>query len=230
MPITEAALKAINDTLLNLDPAIQSLRNRKDFNNPAAPFNVQKSVVFFQDYRQELMNCKAKDEQSGVVTLAADTQKTVIPKINEVMLSNTALSNMGQLNMKRTIEPKPALARNVIFDKLLQSTMQLVASAHQAPQLEPPTLAIDTITYTSCHSRFQGRCQAAGPGLAVLGRRYRLVVRQPERGLCHHQGPRRPHPADDYADRRPEPLLVYAAPGQRQARRQHARGVEPWGE
>ncbi|MGZ8158483.1 MAG: hypothetical protein ACXWT1_11300 [Methylobacter sp.] len=151
MPITETALKAIDDTLKALDPAISSLRNRKDFNVKEAPFNVSDMVVFFQGFQQGLLKCKAKDEQAGVEILAADTEKSVLPKINEVMLSNTTLSNMQPLNTKRTIEPKQALEQNVIFEKLLQASMQLVASGHAPEQQATVTVAIRSITYTSRH-------------------------------------------------------------------------------
>ncbi|MFZ2405739.1 MAG: hypothetical protein WAW41_11420 [Methylobacter sp.] len=151
MPITETALKAIDDTLKALDPAIASLRNRKDFNVKEAPFNVSDMVVFFQGFQQGLLKCEAKDEQAGVETLAAYTEKSVLTKINEVMLSNTALSNMQPLNRKRTIEPKQALEQNVIFEKLLKASILLVASGHEPEQQATATVAIRSITYTSRH-------------------------------------------------------------------------------
>lgn len=151
MPITETALKAIDDTLKALDPAISSLRNRKDFNMKEAPFNVSDMIVFFQGFQQGLMKYKTKGEQAGVEIIAADTEKSVLPKINEVMLSNTALSNMQPLNTKRTIEPKQALEQNVIFEELLKASMQLVASGHAPEQQATATVAIRSITYTSRH-------------------------------------------------------------------------------
>lgn len=151
MPITETALKAIDETLGALKPAIPSLEARKDFNLSEAPFNMKDMVLFFRGFQQELLNCRAKNDQAGVAPLAEYTSNKVVPRINEVMLSNTSLSKMGQLSTKRTIEPKDALEQNAVFQKLLTASMQLVASGQSVVQKATVTVAIRSITYTSRH-------------------------------------------------------------------------------
>lgn len=151
MPITDSARRAIDETLGALEPVIPSLEARTDFNMSDAPFNVKDVVLFFRGFQQALLNCRAKDDQTGVAPLAESTSNRVVPKINELMLSNTALSKMGQLSTKRTIEPKQALEQNAILQKLLTASMQLVASGQSAMQRATVTVAIRSITYTSRH-------------------------------------------------------------------------------
>ncbi|HEX8989189.1 MAG TPA: hypothetical protein VF816_14620 [Rhodocyclaceae bacterium] len=152
MPINPQACKAIDDTLAALGPAVASLQDRKDYARKDAPFNVPDAVSFFQGYQQALQVCRAKDDQGGAATLAEQTGKTVIPKIQDIVSSNLTLSKMGQLNTQRTIEPETALAQNVLLGKLLQASMAFVASA-QAKQavIATATLAIRSITYTNRH-------------------------------------------------------------------------------
>lgn len=152
MPITESTRSAIDATLASLGPAIASLQDRKDYARKEAPFDVPGAVAFFQAFQQSLQICAAKDDQGGAVTLAEQTRKTVLPKIGDIVSSNIVLSNMGQLNPKRTIEPETALAQNVLFDKLQQSAMAFVASA-QAKQamIATAAVAIRSIAYVSRH-------------------------------------------------------------------------------
>lgn len=151
MPITQSALKAIDDTLDTLQPAIDSLASRKDFDRAEAPFKVRDTWSFLQGFQAELVICRSRQEQSLLEALAEKSRTEVIPKIEDVQSSNLQISKMGQLSTKRTIEPEQALAENVIFGKLRDASIRLVASAQAVVQPATATVTILSITYTSRH-------------------------------------------------------------------------------
>lgn len=151
MPITEAARKAIDAVLKSLEPAVGSLRGRKDFGKKNAPFDVPAMVVLLSKFQQDLMSCRISDDQKRVGPLAENTATSVIPAIQAMMESNTKMALMGQLNTNRTIEPEEAKGQNLLLGKLQQDSMQLVASAQVEVQPPSATVAIRSITYTSRH-------------------------------------------------------------------------------
>ncbi|WP_417460467.1 hypothetical protein [Kordiimonas sp.] len=170
MPLNSQFNAAITLVLKNLNPVIQSLKARKDYSNPRAPFDVQEKTRDLSAYKQLLMTTQASGSQEDADALLAMTKEPIQPDISLMISSNITLSRMGQLNTDRTIEPVTATGQNKLLGSLEDSIMKMVAASQYSPQPAPPpdpppppppvvgttTIAIRSIQFTSRHENPPG--------------------------------------------------------------------------
>ena len=139
--------KAIKTAQEGLTLVIRDLKARPDYSkNPA----FATYVTTFNSFSQDLLNAEAQTTltQATKTTLLGKANDDVLPLIENLINGNIAMTQMGALNLNRTITPTMATANNVNMSAEQTAVQDLVAQLN-ATNTQEPTDATGTPDPTS---------------------------------------------------------------------------------
>ena len=129
MPQSTELSQAIHTTLAALDPVVDDLHARPDY---VKDEKLRLDATSLTGFKQSLLNYLSLSSPTTdqTVALRDEASKIHTPLLTVLFHNNTALSQMGQLNTDRTIEPKLAKANNLNIKKLQDALQVLIAQAN----------------------------------------------------------------------------------------------------
>lgn len=136
--------KAIKTAQEGLTLVIRDLKARPDYSkNP----NFATYVNTFNSFSQDLLNAEAQTTLTQVAktTLLEKANDVVLPLIEKLINNNIAITQMGTLNLNRTITPTMATANNVNLNAEQTAVQKLVAQLIATTSMQDPTSAIPPI-------------------------------------------------------------------------------------
>jgi len=122
MPIDQKLALSINQVLECLPIIISDIEQRRDY---AKQPKLVADVGCLNEFKRQMMlvNDAASPSSAELAALRNTTVNTILPMLENLVSANLEMSQMGPLNLNRTIEPKDALAQNVKL-LVLQQTCQ----------------------------------------------------------------------------------------------------------
>ena len=152
--------KAIKNARTGVDVVIKDIRARKDYSKKV---DLQSAVTALSTYSQNLLNAESAVTliDSAKDSLRTESKTVTSEILTDLVNSNIAMINMGQLNTNRTIEPTTAKKNNENIIKeqgYIGTLISLLQEVTPAPSPSPPPTeaSLDSLTVSGAEKTDSG--------------------------------------------------------------------------